>query len=106
MQITLAYVDIEKALKTYIKSMGISREVENISITAFRKGDAPYKAEITLSDLIVEKTVENKPTPRAAESASVTSEVPEAAPVESTEPDDIPVPAPKVDTPPVNLFGK
>lgn len=111
MQITLTYSDIEVALKNYVKTMGISRNVEGIAITTTRKADEPCRAEITLSTLetiphvavpsqTIHRTPQTNPVETKAEAApeapvevEATTEVEETSTTAST---------PKT---PLNLFG-
>lgn len=73
MQITLGYSDVETAIRNYVKTLGIGREVTELNIIQQRKAGEPIKVELTLdtSTAVTSPEPPTKPTPRA-----VTEEAP------------------------------
>lgn len=96
MQITLTYSDIETAIKNYVQSIGINKQVTEVNILQQRKGEDPFRAEVTLGTTLV------IPTP----TESATTQV-EAAPVVPEPAEEKPEEAVSVTVAekPVNIFG-
>jgi hypothetical protein len=80
MQITLGYSDVEAAIRNYVKTIGIDKEVTEINVIQQRKAGEPIKVELTL-DTFSAPIPTAQPTPRATVTEAVT-EV-EEAPVEA-----------------------
>lgn len=104
MQITLGYSDVEAAMRNYVKTIGISKEVTEINFIQQRKPGAPVKVELTL-DTAAPTPPPTGPTPRAVakeaapEADSTPEPVTEAEEVKAEAEESEPV------SEPANLFG-